>query len=559
MKKPNTSTQSNMSTMRRHVIQEQKPERDAKKQTEDITSALSDNNSALTGTQDILSQIATNTANDSSLDILAASELQIDLQQELLGAVDSQTQVLKDTLVEGFMDTQEWISLLSEEMKNSTESLKLAPPVIPVITPPVPEIPKEPQLQETVPEDKRDERGFQESVLTQLGKLNSGMTGMAGSLTRIVFQMTLEGIKLTASILAGIVAIEFLVATVKNLWSKYGEQVSAGWEQVKSFVADGWEKVKELYYALGISEIIDAVKNLALDFSDGEFLHGIGRYLVAIGNIVADNMSQIGEAFLRAANFTGTADSVGVSRARGKMQRGVQLSEAEIHLIEEKKETPEEKEKRKRDLFRYSSTEMGQRNESHNPVLRNQLIEWNNSGQAESKETPYVKELKAAALQKMPELAEPKAMDANDIRVQTALNKLTAAVEGISSKRITSGDQGRIRDAKAELKEYDTSDPVVQEKIRALDVIVAQAEEKAQKLEAEEKEKSQPRGPVVTQTETDTQTKKTNAEIAELATSTVTNSQEHQTLVQTNVSSVNNKQTVVSGMRTNVPGFSLTL
>lgn len=273
----------------------------------------------------------------------------IDIQRELL---ELQTAESPETLSD---DVLQKIDESQESLKDWLQSaLKEAPPKVetPKLTPEAPVRAKEPTQSDTLPsrEDKRERKEDNSAVLKKLSELNSNIKGIAGSLTNILLQTSLQAIKMAALAVAGILALDVLLRLAKHFYAKYEAELKAFWEGTKKFMSAAWEgikdianEVKELAPKVGqavldffeqssIKEGFNALKDLYEDIKGGNFLAGIGNYMSKVVLVFQDQMSRVVEALLRTIPFAGDkADSIKRERAQRQIDRGVMPDAEDLH------------------------------------------------------------------------------------------------------------------------------------------------------------------------------------------------------------------------------------
>lgn len=497
-------------------------------------------------------------------DTLASSELQVNLEQQFI----EEQKNTQETIAQGFLDTQEWISLVTDEMKSRESRIQLAPPVLPAIVPPQAEVPKEPELEQALADDRKEERGFKDSILQQLGKLNSGISGIAGSLTRIVLQMSLEAIKMAGMLLVGIVAIELLIAIVKNLWEKYGEDIKKAWTDTKKSFNDLWENLKTIWTTLGMDQVLEAMISLVHDLKAGKFLHGIGNYLKRIGGVISDQLSLIGEAIVRAIPGAGNkADAIAANRAQDKINRGAKLTAHERIKLEERDRKGEEPRNnnvlntKREALVNNLAKEKGIKLQKEGGLFGSQSV-W--LGAKNVQDAEY-KALAEEVELKYPELRPPEKKDVDFLskggyELTSAVNALSAAVSRMDKNGITPGDEYAINQAKKrieaipeEIRNHAMAAPIMAN-VQKLDTIIDEAVQKKKDADTK-KPKAEPQAPVATKSDSTKAKVSENQELQQM--NHTENKSETNNLVNTNVQNVNNNQQVIAPARVSIPGISL--
>lgn len=385
----------------------------------------------------------------------------IDIQRELL---ELQTAESPDTLSD---DVLKKIDESQESLKDWLQSaLKEAPPQVepPKLTPEAPVRAKEPTQSDTLPsrEDKRERKEDNSAVLKKLSELNSNIKGIAGSLTNILLQTSLQAIKMAALAVAGILALDVLLRLAKHFYAKYEAELKAFWEGTKKFMSKAWEgikdianEVKELAPKVGqavldffeqssIKEGFSALRDLYEDIKGGNFLAGIGNYMSKAVEVFEDQMSRAVEAILRAMNFDGTADEVQRQRAQKQIDRGVMPDAEDLHVWSQNqtKETSFEKLKREAKL---AETVL------ETAKTRNIQLPKNILGLTRGDSAEY-KTLEKEILVQSPELGAKKELNTTEINSLIKKNAVKTAVSQVNNNPTAS----EIQNLSQAITEYKT-------------------------------------------------------------------------------------------------------
>lgn len=385
----------------------------------------------------------------------------IDIQRELL---ELQTAESPDTLSD---DVLKKIDESQESLKDWLQSaLKEAPPKVeaPKLTPEAPVRAKEPTQSDTLPsrEDKRERKEDNSAVLKKLSELNSNIKGIAGSLTNILLQTSLQAIKMAALAVAGILALDVLLRLAKHFYAKYEAELKAFWEGTKKFMSNAWEgikdianEVKELAPKVGqavldffeqssIKEGFSALKDLYEDIKGGNFLAGIGNYMSKAVQVFGNQMSRVVESILRAMNFNDTADEVQRQRAQNQIDRGVMPDAEDLHVWSQNqtKETSIEKLKREAKL---AETVL------ETAKTRNIQLPKNILGLTKGDSAEY-KTLEKEILVQSPELGAKKELNTTEINSLIKKNAVRTAVSQVNNNPTAS----EIQNLSQAITEYRT-------------------------------------------------------------------------------------------------------
>lgn len=344
---------------------------------------------------------------------------------------------------------------IKEALDEIVEELKVISPTFTAPSLPLqPELPvptTEPILVKTVP-DKADlnDKKSRSLVLTDL---MSGVKSMVASLSSLVFQATLQGLKMAGVFVAGIFAIELLIAVVKNIWDKFGPQIKEGLKWIGEKY-DSFKSTLENIWSSGpIQEIVTAIVQLSKDLLSGEFLHGFSNYLGTIFTQFQDGLSLLTETILRAIpGFSGTADKVSISRTEDKINRGQMPTAEELVIYNEKQsssiETKEQQKTAK--ILQYAAE-------------KNTRLEF--KGLSVDKNAEVYKNV-----QKEVELLYPEfnPMPERDIQSEVKINALSHALSR-SSETFTEGDLYRIQKERSEISNVA---PQYNQRLQDLDTMI---------------------------------------------------------------------------------------
>lgn len=317
------------------LIESQKADRDALKASQNQTEAIKNLSTPDTVDQkDYSPELQEiNTAVQTSA---AASELELDISQELLELQRaSSTQQMRDN--QSLMEKVDSASLEIQEWLN--EILDKEPPPVLIPEPLPPEVPKarEPDLKETIPqnEEKKERKENNSAVLAQLASMNKNIQGMAGNLTQMLLQTSLQAIKMTAIAAAGILALDIVVGIAKTLYEKYSVEIQELWKDTKDFLTKTWEVITGLGTTVGeglqkyfkdhhVFDGLIALTNLVKDISGGDFLSGFTNFMDFALNSFHDGITTLFEGLIRKIpGMTKIADNIGAARAQRQIDRGV--------------------------------------------------------------------------------------------------------------------------------------------------------------------------------------------------------------------------------------------
>lgn len=324
------------------LIESQKADRDALKASQNQTEAIKNLSTQSQGQsqpqavqeKDYSPELQEiNTAVQTSA---AAAELELDISQELLELQRTTSeqqlqdnQSLLEKVDEASLEIQEWLNeILDKESK---------PVPMPEPVPPETVKAQEPDLKETIPrnEEKKERKENNSAVLAQLASMNKNIQGMAGNLTQMLLQTSLQAIKMTALAVAGILALDIVIGIAKTLYEKYSAEIQEFWKDTKAFFEKSWNVLKDLGITIGklvvdyfkqfkLMEGFKAIAELLEDFSGGDFLGGLKNFMFKALDLFADNLSNIVESIVRfIPGMDGTADNIAANRAQRQLDRGV--------------------------------------------------------------------------------------------------------------------------------------------------------------------------------------------------------------------------------------------
>lgn len=348
------------------LIEEQKPQRDALSAAQDVQSELSTLNQVSTEQLDALDRIQSSLDNQEAASELSLEELNIiseamkklqdasrsgpsasqlsDLQSTIEIASDIRSEEHKETL-QGFNDVQAALKALQNDPSlkqvefKAPQGFQAAPKVTPVINPslPEPEPIKEDKASEMLPKDKEKEKERGQAsaiaaVLSQLKQMNSTMTGMAGGISQMVFQMGLQTIKMGALVGAGLFAADVILAGVKSIWDKYGEQIKAVMTDIGTKLSEGWDKLKGILPIEEFKRVFSNLNNLFQDFQNGELIDGIVYTIKDQLQNLMSVVSRVMEGILRAVGKDDWADAMVHDRVQKNTDRGVASSAADNNI-----------------------------------------------------------------------------------------------------------------------------------------------------------------------------------------------------------------------------------
>lgn len=348
------------------LIEEQKPQRDALSAAQDVQSELSTLNQVSTEQLDALGRIQSSLDNQEAASELSLEELNTiseamkklqdasrsgpsasqlsDLQNTIEIASDIRSEEHKETL-QGFNDVQAALKALQNDPSlkqvefKAPQGFQAAPKVTPVINPslPEPEPIKEDKASEMLPKDKEKEKERGQAsaiaaVLSQLKQMNSTMTGMAGGISQMVFQMGLQTIKMGALVGAGLFAADVILAGVKSIWDKYGEQIKAVMTDIGTKLSEGWDKLKGILPIEEFKRVFSNLNNLFQDFQNGELIDGIVYTIKDQLQNLMSVVSRVMEGILRAVGKDDWADAMVHDRVQKNTDRGVASSAADNNI-----------------------------------------------------------------------------------------------------------------------------------------------------------------------------------------------------------------------------------
>lgn len=425
------------------LIESQKAERDALKASQNQTEAIkniqtpesTDQKDYSQDLQEITTAVQTSAA---------ASELELDISQELLELQRTTSeqqlqdnQVLFEKVDQASLEIQEWLS----------EILDKEPPPVVIPEPVPPELPKaqEPDLKETIPqnEEKKERKENNSAVLAQLASMNKNIQGMAGNLTQMLLQTSLQAIKMTAIAAAGILALDIVVGIAKTLYEKYSVEIQEFMADVKGFFEKAFpilqglgkeiaQSITDYFNRFNISEGFKALGNLVEDLSGGDFFAAFGNYMASALEVFRDNMSIMFEGLLRMLKLKGMADTLAADRAQRQIDRGVMPSGQDLKIYKEEMGadgSESQFHQKKRYLDR--GAEIAKLAKERGIKLEEGFTDvWTDSNEGKSKE--YIA-LREEVEKERPDLRAPVKMDDADIKRTQLQNAAEYAVRNISN------------------------------------------------------------------------------------------------------------------------------
>ena len=293
----NSSVNANSNSFRRKkLIEDTKPQRDAQRsmqaQTEAVKQQTQVSEEQVQYQQDLLAatELQTDVLNDGVQNVQAAQELSLDELNSINQAVKENTSTASSVLrvldiiqkeLEKTVQQDEapsWLKLITD--KPVPQGVNVPAPSNPVIKlPPPPEV-EETKNEKMLPEkkDADKERGKStviESLFSQLKSINSSLTGMAGSLTQLVFQIGLQTVKLAAMGAALLFGTDMIISVIQTAWQKYGDQIKSVFEGVKESIVSAWDGVKDMLPIEEMKRVFSNLGNLFQDFQNGELIDGL--------------------------------------------------------------------------------------------------------------------------------------------------------------------------------------------------------------------------------------------------------------------------------------------
>lgn len=465
MSDSNSKSKSNSFRRGNNVIAEKTPELRAQKRHEEAQ----ESQKALIDSQVELTRVLKSQGGSDGLSLEQLQDINQNTQESALSGIDTQEGIQRvNESISELIDIQRELmelqtaespdSLSDDVLKKIDESqeslrdwlqsaLKEAPPKVEPqkLTPEAPRPPKEPSQSDTLSqrEDKRERKEDNSQVIKKLSELNSNIKGIAGSLTNILLQTSLQAIKMAALAVAGILALDVLMRLAKHFYAKYEAELKAFWEGTKKFMSTAWEgikdianEVKELAPKVGaavldffeqssIKEGFSALRDLYEDIKGGNFLAGIGNYMMKAVQVFENQMSRVVESILRAMNFDGTADEVQRQRAQNQIDRGVMPDAEDLHAWSrnQTKETSIEKLKREAKL---AETVL------ETAKTRNIQLPKNILGLTKGDSEEY-KTLEKEILVQSPELGAKKELNTTEINSLIKKNAVRTAVSQINN------------------------------------------------------------------------------------------------------------------------------
>lgn len=341
----------NMQSMRRKVIDEKNQQKKSTTPLENIASAQSDISSGISAVNDTITSVRQaqdvhqlnqeiqseqlQGIQNGIQDISAAEELALEQR-------DVQTDVLKQIL-----DAQKKAeeNYRYQPQEQDTQEDFFAPIQTPVLKPPVtpPTIIQMPEFEKPEPEkvlpQNEDSKDKGQSTLLQglseqLKKMNSGIVGIASSVSRILFQMTLDAVKMMALLTAGVLAFDAFAVVAQVIWAKYGDQITAAFEWLKSAFGNVVEGIKSGIEAIWNNSIFQTmIENIALmfrDFKEGTWVEGIIRQTKEGFELISFMLKDAFAAIMGSIpGLKGAAEEMKLNTSEDKLRSGFALSQSE--------------------------------------------------------------------------------------------------------------------------------------------------------------------------------------------------------------------------------------
>lgn len=253
-----------------------------------------------------------------------------------LEIIDETLTGLREDVLKELVEVQEWLELLTEKPEAPVPET----PVFPAV------VQEKPQIEMAPPEiapgstEEKPDADFQSGVLEKLGAMNDKLSSVAGTVFNILTGITLQTVKFVGLLLAGIVAIEMLVAVMKSVWNTYGEDIKKVWAGITDTIGDLTKWFMGVWDSLGLSRMFTAITNLATDIADGNIWHGLGKYLDTLMNVWMDTLSNLLEGVLSLVPGTEKVrEAIATERGERRLKRGDELTEREREMVQKSRET----------------------------------------------------------------------------------------------------------------------------------------------------------------------------------------------------------------------------
>lgn len=290
-----------------------------------------------------------NDINTKTSDVIDAIQDAQAANEELIrGQVESQ-ELVSDIRSEehreqlaAFNDVQAAVKSISKDADfsklnfNNQQGVKL--PGLPAIKTPLPEPekPEDDKASEMLPKETKSQEigksSMVNNMIQQLRTINGTLTGMAGSLTQLIFQMGLQTIKMASMIGIGLLAADLIINGVKVVIEKYGAQIESTLTKMGESFKEGWEKAKELLPIEELKKAFENVYDLFQDFQNGSLIEGLVYGFKDHLKNLFSLFSRAFEGIFRAIGFDGTADEVVASRVEMNNARGVASSDTDTAI-----------------------------------------------------------------------------------------------------------------------------------------------------------------------------------------------------------------------------------
>jgi hypothetical protein len=335
-----------MTTMRRKVIDEKTQASKAVAPLKDISDSQSDIVEGVQNLDNTLNRVleqnqqpeiilnqeiqaeATERGNKTLGDISAAEELSLEQREQQQKILE---QIQKNTVPE-----------MQETQQDLDDFAPISGPVsLPAVLPPpiiqVPEFEK-PEPEKVLPQNEDNkEKGkssILEGIVDQLKKMNSGITGLAGSVSRILFQMTLDAVKMLALLTAGVLAFDTFATIAQVIWAKYGDQIKEAFEWIKNTLTDVVQGVKDAVMAVWNNSLFKTMlENIAYmfqDLKDGTWVEGLMRQTQEGFKLIMFMIKDAFAALMGSIPGLGdAADQMKIQNSEDKLAAGFALSAGE--------------------------------------------------------------------------------------------------------------------------------------------------------------------------------------------------------------------------------------
>lgn len=458
-------------TMRRKVIQEKTdankasaPLNDIARQSELQVLTLEEMNSqrgvehqekiqSIKDVQDTIN-VSTDVIEDS---ISSASDSSNQIQNEQLAAQELalEQREIGNSYLKKISEQSSETETAVTETENEFKPLQGVAPPVKFIPPPLVVMPDIPEKKEPpLPANEDNKEKGQSTILAKMAEdikgMSKGLNSVAGSVSRILFQMTLDAVKMIALLTAGILAFDAFAVIAQVIWAKYGEQIKEAFTWIKEAFGAIVEEIGNVITSIWNNSIFQTmIENIAFmfqDLKDGTFVEGWMRQVQEGFKMINFMLRDAFAAIINAIPGMGdTADNMKANIAQEKLNAGFAISTDEKALLTKKREAGVSDSAIEERLIREYETNPNSGLEKS--IWTGNLVE----NEAYKKRFAEEKEKMTSAQGASPEV-QSKLMD-----IEAAQGKLNRATEYANQGSRSEGTKMMIQNAEQELNEAITN------------------------------------------------------------------------------------------------------